>query len=118
MPEKLREIASKKVNGPNANPSQLGDPISVKAETSDYVPPTEEGESAKPQPVSKPATEESSDDKETLREKASKKLHGSGANPSQLGDPISMKNETTDGVPVERESGAEQEDVTKRESKL
>ncbi|KAI1258417.1 hypothetical protein F5Y18DRAFT_413672 [Xylariaceae sp. FL1019] len=117
MPEKLREIASKKVNGPDANPSQLGDPISTKAETSDYVPPTEEG--AKPRPNSETATETSSSgDGETLREKASKKLHGPGANPSLLGDPISMKNETTDGVPVDRESGVRREDVTKRDSKL
>lgn len=42
--ETLREKATKKLNGPNANPSQLGDPISLKAETSDNVPtPDEEG---------------------------------------------------------------------------
>lgn len=28
---------------------------------------------------------------ETLREKAAKKMHGAGANPSQLGDPTSLK---------------------------
>ncbi len=31
-----------------------------------------------------------------LRQLAAEKLHGKGANPSQLGDPISMKAETSD----------------------
>lgn len=43
---------------------------------------------------------------ETLREKAAKKLHGPDANPSQLGDPISLKNETTDRIPTDGERGA------------
>ncbi|EAA32436.1 hypothetical protein GE21DRAFT_7480 [Neurospora crassa] len=34
----LRQIAAEKVNGPNANPSQLGDPISLKAETNQNPP--------------------------------------------------------------------------------
>lgn len=40
---------------------------------------------------------------EKLREKAMKKLHGPDANPSMLGDPISMKNETTDNLSREEE---------------
>lgn len=43
---------------------------------------------------------------ETLREKATKKLHGPDANPSQLGDPISLKAETSDNVPTPNEEGA------------
>ena len=31
-----------------------------------------------------------------LRQLAAEKIHGKGANPSQLGDPISLKGETTD----------------------
>lgn len=42
--ETLREKALKKLNGPDANPSQLGDPVSLKAETSDHDPtPDEKG---------------------------------------------------------------------------
>lgn len=44
---------------------------------------------------------------ETLREKASRKLHGKDANPSQLGDPISLKAETSSLVPTEEEEGAQ-----------
>ena len=43
---------------------------------------------------------------ETLREKASKKIHGEGANPSQLGDPISLKAETSDNIPTKGEEGS------------
>ncbi|KAH7034614.1 uncharacterized protein B0I36DRAFT_316632 [Microdochium trichocladiopsis] len=45
-------------------------------------------------------------DNETLREKAAKKLHGPGANPSQLGDPISLKSETSERIPKPEEAGA------------
>ncbi|KAK3956148.1 hypothetical protein QBC32DRAFT_165017 [Pseudoneurospora amorphoporcata] len=34
----LRQIAAEKLYGPNANPSQLGDPISLKSETSQDSP--------------------------------------------------------------------------------
>jgi len=43
---------------------------------------------------------------ETLREKAVKKIHGEGANPSQLGDPISLEAETSDRRPAPSEEGA------------
>ncbi|KAI0169928.1 hypothetical protein GGR52DRAFT_552095 [Hypoxylon sp. FL1284] len=119
MPETLREKATKKLKGPGANPSQLGDPISVKAEQSDNVP-TEGEKGAHESPPSSSKTgkkdgkgQKSSGD-ESLREKAAKKLHGPDANPSQLGDPISLKAETSINVPVEREEGAH----SKRDSKL
>nr|CDP25481.1 Putative protein of unknown function [Podospora anserina S mat+] len=35
MTKPLRQIAAEKLIGPNANPSQLGDPISLKTETND-----------------------------------------------------------------------------------
>ncbi|KAI1323562.1 hypothetical protein F5Y16DRAFT_336329 [Xylariaceae sp. FL0255] len=127
MPEKLREKAAKKLNGPDANPSQLGDPISLKAEASDNVP-TDDAKGAGSSSSNTPSSDSSSSPPparspdggkdETLREKASKKLHGPEANPSQLGDPISLKNETSDGVPVDRESGAQSEKVVQRDSKL
>ncbi|KAJ4398913.1 hypothetical protein N0V85_006158, partial [Neurospora sp. IMI 360204] len=34
----LRQLAAEKLNGPNANPSQLGDPISLKSETNQDSP--------------------------------------------------------------------------------
>ncbi|KAK4201965.1 hypothetical protein QBC40DRAFT_277169 [Triangularia verruculosa] len=38
MTKPLRQIAAEKLHGPNANPSQLGDPISLKTETNDANP--------------------------------------------------------------------------------
>ncbi|KAI0409950.1 hypothetical protein F4802DRAFT_592831 [Xylaria palmicola] len=123
MPETLREKATKKIHGPDANPSLLGDPISIKAESSDTVP-TRDEEGARPsspEPSAGPQRGDGGGGRggETLREKAAKKLSGPDANPSQLGDPISLKNETTPGVPAESERGAaSEEDVVKWDSKL
>ncbi|RYP48762.1 hypothetical protein DL768_005419 [Monosporascus sp. mg162] len=50
--------------------------------------------------------EQGGDRVETLREKAAKKTHGPGANPSQLGDPTSLKTETSDRDPTDDERGA------------
>ncbi|KAI1772047.1 hypothetical protein F4818DRAFT_427441 [Hypoxylon cercidicola] len=115
MPETLREKATKKLQGPDANPSQPGDPISMKAEQSDNVPTEgERGAHESPQPSSNNKdktgkTDENGErngDGESLREKAMKKLHGPNANPSQLGDPISLKAETSDKIPAGSEEGA------------
>lgn len=113
--ETLREKASKKLHGPDANPSQLGDPISLKAETSEHVPkPVEAGargnksssSSTEPTSAHKPGSSNTNSSGETLREKATKKLKGPNANPSQLGDPVSLKAETSDNVPAPSEEGA------------
>ncbi|KAI1076223.1 hypothetical protein F5B20DRAFT_337631 [Whalleya microplaca] len=119
MPETLREKATKKLQGPGANPSQLGDPISLKAEQSDNVPTDGEQGAQRTSPSSSFGNSRNSsygaDKKQThkgsesLREKAAKKLHGPDANPSQLGDPISLKAETSDRLPVEREEGAHEQ---------
>ncbi|ETS84542.1 hypothetical protein PFICI_02567 [Pestalotiopsis fici W106-1] len=114
MPEKLREKATRALHGSDANPSMLDDPISLKAEQSDYVPgPDEEGAG---QSASSPSPDSSvrSSHRETLREKAAKKVHGPNANPSQLGDPISMKAENNDLIPKPEEEGARRN----RDSKL
>lgn len=108
--EKLREKATKALHGPNANPSQLGDPISLKAEASDHIPKPEEA-GAGPSSGSSSSSSSSAGGAarrggETLREKATKKLKGPDANPSQLGDPISLKAEAVDHVPVPSEEGA------------
>lgn len=121
MPETLREKATKEIKGPGANPSQLGDPISLKAESSEHVPTEEEKGATKtsessPDPggIEKNGQNGKSKGDESLREKAVKKLHGPDANPTQLGDPISLKAETTDDIPTDGEEGAH----SKRESKL
>ncbi|KAJ4412444.1 hypothetical protein N0V82_008799 [Gnomoniopsis sp. IMI 355080] len=113
--ETLREKASKKLHGPDANPSQLGDPISLKAETSQHIPkPAEAGargnnsssSSTKSASAQKSDSSNTQSGGETLREKATKKLNGPNANPSQLGDPVSLKAETSDNVPAPSEEGA------------
>ncbi|KAK8034697.1 hypothetical protein PG993_009692 [Apiospora rasikravindrae] len=123
--ETLREKASKKLHGPDANPSMLGDPISLKAESSQTNPTLDEAgagrspSSSSPSPSSSEARDKenkqngNSRGEETLREKAAKQLKGPDANPSQLGDPISLKNETSDHMPKPDEAGARH-----RESKL
>lgn len=106
--ETLREKASKSLHGPNANPSQLGDPISLKAEASDHIPkPDEAGSQSQSSPTpGSGGSSSSGGGRETLREKAAKKLHGPDANPSQLGDPISLKAEQSENVPTPGEEGA------------
>lgn len=127
--ETLREKATKSLHGPNANPSQLGDPISLKAEASDHIPkPDEAGSGSQSSPTSPSQSggggrSSSGSGRETLREKAAKKLHGEGANPSQLGDPISLKAEQSSNVPTPGEEGAhpggrQQQGTKGRPSKL
>ncbi|KAK5630417.1 hypothetical protein RRF57_006132 [Xylaria bambusicola] len=106
MPETLREKVTKKVHGPNANPSQLGDPISMKAEHSDTVPTDDEAGSQSSsssfwKPPSQTRTERNKNggEREMLREKAAKKLNGPDANPSMLGDPINLKKRDDAGGP-------------------
>lgn len=123
MPEKLREKAAKVIHGEGANPSQLGDPISLKAEQRDHVPKPEEGAKSSSTPSSSkelhdvdkgPNNVSKGGGKETLREKATKKLNGPNANPSLLGDPISLKAEQSDHIPTPEEEGAK----GNRDSKL
>lgn len=60
----LRQIAAEKLNGPNANPSQLGDPISLKSETNQDSPSnveyTPEGAEVSPSPSSSSANKSTS----------------------------------------------------------
>lgn len=120
----LREKASKKLHGPDSNPSQLGDPVSLKAETSEHVPKPEEAGARGNSSSSSSSTASTSAQTagssssraggETLREKATKKLKGPNANPSQLGDPISLKAETSDNVPEPSEEGASKRERSSR----
>ncbi|KAG4433380.1 hypothetical protein IFR05_011140 [Cadophora sp. M221] len=98
------------------NPSQLGDPISLKAETTSHFPtPESQGasnsaSSSTKEEIKKVAPAPTEGDggrngqgKKTLRQKALDKLQ---ENPSQLGDPVSLKAETADSEPTENDRGA------------
>jgi hypothetical protein len=124
--ESLRAKAARKLHGKEANPSQLGDPISIKAETSDTVPTDDEsgattlrgsedsglggyvdGGGRRASEVSREGDKhgerqtQQTHDHRTRREEAL-----GGGNPSMLGDPISVKAETE-----QRPMNAEEEDA-------
>ena len=73
------------------NPSQLRDPVSLKAETS----------SKQPTDQDKP---NKSNEERSLKQIAEGKMKN--GNPSQLGDPVSLKAETSDSEPTEHDRGA------------
>ncbi|EMD01302.1 hypothetical protein BAUCODRAFT_205121 [Baudoinia panamericana UAMH 10762] len=85
----LKQIAKEKQT---AAPSQLGDPVSLKAETSDNQP-TEQD---------KPNKAPNKQDNRSLKEVAQDKMK---QNPSQLGDPVSLKAETSDTEPTADDRG-------------
>ena len=72
-----------------ANPSLLGDPVSLKAEQSSLVPTPDEAGA----PASLSSSAAAPAHKELRREKAARATRGPDANPSMLGDPISMMSE-------------------------
>lgn len=92
MGETLKEKAEKKLQEGNA--TQLGDPISLKAETSDLVPTKEEEGAAK-----------SGKDTNAKQD----------TNKTQLGDPVSLKAEKSNSEPTNEDRGALKE---KRQSKI
>jgi hypothetical protein len=107
MPKTLRERALG--TSGTRNPSQLGDPISLKAEQSDNIPtPDENGadstSSYSANSRSYSGSNSRSAGKKTIRERAMQLRHGPNANPSQLGDPISMTAERTGYAPTRRDS--------------
>jgi hypothetical protein len=73
------------------NPTQIGDPVSLKAETAD----------SKPTPDDTGAKGDG--EKKTLKQKAEEKLK---TDPSMLGDPVSLKAETSDNEVTADDSGA------------
>lgn len=91
MGKTLKELAEDQLKN---NPSALGDPTSLKAETSDLVPTAEEA-GAK------------SSGKDTNAKK--------DTNPTMLGDPVSLKAEKSDTEPTDQDRGALKD---KRSSKL
>ncbi|CZT17090.1 uncharacterized protein RCC_02922 [Ramularia collo-cygni] len=79
----LKEIAQQ-------NPTQLGDPVSLKAETSNTEP-TDQDRPVKGQSKEQP--------KKTLKQMVE-------ANPTALGDPVSLKAEKSDTEPTDQDRGA------------
>ena len=77
------------------SPSALGDPVSLKNESSDSSP-TEHDNGAR---SSQGQNQSGSRDHESLSQKALK-------NPSALGDPVSLKAEQSSLIPTEEEKGA------------
>lgn len=136
----LREVA---LQTNKTNPSQLGDPVSLKAEKADSEPTNQDrGASSTSSSSSKtsavkenlskvaPAPTEGDGDKkgaqgesnpgnagghQTLRQKALKTME---QNPSQLGDPVSLKAEKADSEPTDQDRGAAATKRAEKSSKL
>ncbi|KAH0432488.1 hypothetical protein CcaCcLH18_06395 [Colletotrichum camelliae] len=117
QPERLKHVAG-------GNPSQLGDPVSLKAEVSKLVP--TEGEQGAQQQSSGGASDKKGgvlgakdsdgspvQDKEKKRLKQIAEENNEAGNPSQLGDPISLKAETSSTEP-----GGEADGQRREKSKL
>lgn len=85
--DSLKKQAEKELA--SGNPSQLGDPTSLKAETSKMDPTKDEAGTKK----------DGQKGHETLSDLAKK-------NPTMLGDPVSLKAESADSEPTENDRGA------------
>ncbi|KAI1827852.1 hypothetical protein F4861DRAFT_292079 [Xylaria intraflava] len=118
MPETLREKASRKIKGPDANPSQLGDPISIKAETSDNVPTAEEAGAQSPPSSFPPPTNSEGTGAETSSGKVVNKLDSSDSSTSLPRDPASPNKETNFGATTNSEQAMPGNKIAKRDSKL
>ena len=98
MAPSLKDKAEKSLK---SNPSALGDPVSLKAESSTSEPTKED----------KPNKADDGD-KKSLKQLAE-------SNPTMLGDPVSLKAETSDSEPTDEDRGASKTERTKkRESKM
>ncbi|EQB57429.1 hypothetical protein CGLO_02465 [Colletotrichum gloeosporioides Cg-14] len=115
QPERLKHVAA-------GNPSQLGDPVSLKAEVSKLVPTEGEqgaqssgGASDKKGGVLGAKNSDGSpvQDKEKKRLKQIAEENNEAGNPSQLGDPVSLKAETSSTEP-----GGEADGQRREKSKL
>ncbi|WYZ38328.1 hypothetical protein EsH8_III_000242 [Colletotrichum jinshuiense] len=122
-PERLKHVAEKATSN---NPSQLGDPVSLKAEVSRTVPTDDEQGAAGPggtspsrsSPKGGAAGARNSDgspvqgrEKKRLKQVAEENMEV--GNLSQLGDPVSLKAETSDTEP-----GGEADGQRRERSKL
>lgn len=98
----LRQLATEKLHGKGSNPSQLGDPISLKAESADSSP-TDNDRGAAGQYAAK-VSESFGGSHEEKMLKDGKKLRGIKddskdgkveENKTMMGDPTSLKSETS-----------------------
>ncbi|KAJ9504138.1 hypothetical protein LTR99_005932 [Exophiala xenobiotica] len=101
-----------------SNPTALGDPVSLKAEKSNNEP----TEQDRPNKAGK-ANSESDSDKKSLKDIAQQDLsEAKKGNRSMLGDPVSLKAETSDKDPVKGSDRGDQmgniTDRKDRDSKL
>jgi hypothetical protein len=111
-----------------SNPTALGDPVSLKAEKSDTSPTEQDrpnkstGGIEKDKPnqnhsAQNPTLQPSGKHNESLKEVAKKDLgQAEKGNRSMIGDPVSLKAETSDRDPVT--DGGEREDGTGRSGKV
>jgi hypothetical protein len=101
MPSSLKDRADSNIQN---NLTALGDPISLKAETSNSEP----TENDRPNREGQPQKNQSH---ETMKQKLER-------NPTALGDPVSLKAEKIDSNPVGNDPVAEQSGYSKKASKL
>ena len=129
-----RQIATDKIHGKGTNPSQLGDPVSLKAEENVQAPtPTEgdqsesdkEGNHREPPSSSGGSYGSTMKDGRTLKGMMKDKIEqaekNKGENPTLLGDPTSLKSETTTAKedPTDHDNGPSGDSGSKqRRSKL
>ena len=128
----LRQLAAEKIYGKSSNASQLGDPISLKAETNAKAPaPTEgdlpesDGSSNNREPPSSSGGPYGTTMKDgrtlkgMMKDKIEQAEKGKGENPTLLGDPTSLKAETTEKDPVDHDNGpSDSQGSKRRDSKL
>ncbi|KPI38795.1 uncharacterized protein AB675_5862 [Cyphellophora attinorum] len=94
-------LKSKAQESLRSNPSALGDPISIKAETSpsEHDLDADQKNEGADQKSGKATPGQPKDGKKPLKELAKE-------NPTMLGDPVSLKAETSDRIPKPEEAGA------------
>lgn len=97
-----------------ANPSQLGDPISLKAETADSAPTDQDRGAQSSKSSSKQASSRRSDSsRESGSSKSLKEL--AEENPTRLGDPVSLKAEAADSEPTDQDRGAQSSQASSKQ---
>ncbi|KAF2092150.1 hypothetical protein K490DRAFT_53295 [Saccharata proteae CBS 121410] len=115
----LRQVASEKLHGQDSNPSQLGDPVSLKAEASDSSPTDQDRGAQGTNSRSVPNSSGGSHEEKQLKEGKKSLKEKGDVNRTMLGDPTSLKAETTERQPVDHDNGPSDEPQTKRDgSKL
>lgn len=128
----LRQLAAEKLHGNGGNPSQLGDPVSLKAETANSTP-TDQDRGAASEPSRNTTTarvpESSGGSHEEKMLKYGRPVRGMTThhgikeqkgddNKTMIGDPTSLKAETSGGGGRQGDNGPSQDKPRKDGSKL